>query len=150
MAQPATVQDRIRKFEMLDGARGLRRPSYPPAPRVMCRTVLTATTPPTHTMNPMEEPIPPSAARCTIMKPTVPYVPRKPRIKSPSPSPPNLGCTTSIIDLKDWIVDDGPKSSMNSSQATVTESVSFTVSDAELRLRHLCTETHRCPSSPTT
>lgn len=27
---------------------------------------------------------------------------------SPSPSPPNLGRKTSLIDLKDWVVDDGP------------------------------------------
>ncbi|PPQ93232.1 hypothetical protein CVT25_015230 [Psilocybe cyanescens] len=29
---------------------------------------------------------------------------------SPSPSPPNLGRKTSLLDLKDWIVDDGPAS----------------------------------------
>ncbi|PPR01473.1 hypothetical protein CVT26_015096 [Gymnopilus dilepis] len=28
---------------------------------------------------------------------------------SPSPSPPNLGRKTSLIDLKDWVVDDGPR-----------------------------------------
>ncbi|THU80121.1 hypothetical protein K435DRAFT_874711 [Dendrothele bispora CBS 962.96] len=37
--------------------------------------------------------------------PKLPYTPR--RRKSPSPSPPNLGLKTSLIDLKDWVVDDG-------------------------------------------
>ncbi|KAG5645075.1 hypothetical protein DXG03_007165 [Asterophora parasitica] len=39
-----------------------------------------------------------------------PYAARKPMPASPSPSPPNLGRKTSLIDLKDWIVDDGPSS----------------------------------------
>ncbi|KAF8911021.1 hypothetical protein CPB84DRAFT_1763143 [Gymnopilus junonius] len=37
---------------------------------------------------------------------TVPIFARPP--PSPSPSPPNLGRKTSLIDLKDWVVDDGP------------------------------------------
>ncbi|KAF8077761.1 hypothetical protein FPV67DRAFT_1462904 [Lyophyllum atratum] len=39
-----------------------------------------------------------------------PFTPRQPAAASPSPSPPNLGRKTSLIDLKDWIVDDGPSS----------------------------------------
>ncbi|KAG6851303.1 hypothetical protein H0H93_011739 [Arthromyces matolae] len=43
-----------------------------------------------------------------------PYSPhsptRIPNTVSPSPSPPNLGRKTSLIDLKDWIIDDGPES----------------------------------------
>ncbi|KAK7467430.1 hypothetical protein VKT23_004484 [Stygiomarasmius scandens] len=41
----------------------------------------------------------------TNSNPKLPYAPR--RRKSPSPSPPNLGLKTSLIDLKDWVVDDG-------------------------------------------
>jgi hypothetical protein len=37
-----------------------------------------------------------------------PATPRPSTSASPSPSPPNLGRKTSLIDLKDWIVDDGP------------------------------------------
>ncbi|KAG6916654.1 hypothetical protein DXG01_005940 [Tephrocybe rancida] len=50
--------------------------------------------------------------------PPKPYIrksppsPRSPPLvktaSSPSPSPPNLGRKTSLIDLKDWVVDDGP------------------------------------------
>ncbi|KAF9469256.1 hypothetical protein BDZ94DRAFT_1303749 [Collybia nuda] len=36
-----------------------------------------------------------------------PMTPRPSTSASPSPSPPNLGRKTSLIDLKDWIVDDG-------------------------------------------
>ncbi|KAG0697007.1 hypothetical protein DFH29DRAFT_1082587 [Suillus ampliporus] len=39
-----------------------------------------------------------------------PITPLKSLSRSPSPSPPNLGRRTSLIDLKDWIVDDGPPS----------------------------------------
>ncbi|KAF5380878.1 hypothetical protein D9615_004125 [Tricholomella constricta] len=39
-----------------------------------------------------------------------PFAARQPTPASPSPSPPNLGRKTSLIDLKDWIVDDGPSS----------------------------------------
>ncbi|THH10286.1 hypothetical protein EW145_g1441 [Phellinidium pouzarii] len=66
----------------------------------------------------MDEPISPTAALYTVIKPSVPYAPRKPRIKSPSPSPPNLGCNTSLIDLKDWVVEDGPASKLRPLQPT--------------------------------
>jgi hypothetical protein len=45
------------------------------------------------------------------LHPRTPFSPpTTPRPTSPSPSPPNLGHRTSLIDLKDWIVDDGPSS----------------------------------------
>lgn len=39
---------------------------------------------------------------------------------SPSPSPPNLGRKTSLIDLKDWVVDDGPTPTQNASTPLIT------------------------------
>lgn len=62
--------------------------------------------PPLRTANPLDDPISPSAS---ILKAEIPlpYVPRKQR--SHSPSPPNLGLKTSLIDLSDWTTDnEGP------------------------------------------
>ncbi len=54
----------------------------------------------------LETPISPTA---TSISPILPSpTPRKSMPPSPSPSPPNLGRKTSLIDLKDWVVDDGP------------------------------------------
>ncbi|GLB34768.1 hypothetical protein LshimejAT787_0203330 [Lyophyllum shimeji] len=53
---------------------------------------------------------PQSAGRAFEPPVQPPYTPRKSTPASPSPSPPNLGRKTSLIDLKDWIVDDGPSS----------------------------------------
>ncbi|KAG5636823.1 hypothetical protein H0H81_006739 [Sphagnurus paluster] len=51
-----------------------------------------------------------------------PYAPRKrPPPASPSPSPPNLGRKTSLIDLKDWIVDDGPSKPGFKQYARITD-----------------------------
>ena len=55
----------------------------------------------------LDEPLSPTAASYSIIQPSVPYVPRKAKRKSPSPSPPNLGLKTSLIDLKDWVLEDG-------------------------------------------
>ncbi|KAF8891193.1 hypothetical protein BD779DRAFT_1670842 [Infundibulicybe gibba] len=43
--------------------------------------------------------------------------------RSPSPSPPNLGRKTSLIDLKDWIVDDGPPSNGFPNAVTPTQNI---------------------------
>ena len=54
----------------------------------------------------LETPISPKA---TSISPILPSpTPGKSMPPSPSPSPPNLGRKTSLIDLKDWVVDDGP------------------------------------------
>ena len=108
MAPSSTLQSRINQFESLNAlqpakqgvtdqinvqaqAYAVRKPvAYPP---------LKAT-------NPLDDPISPSAAK---LKPEIPlpYVPRKQR--SHSPSPPNLGLKTSLIDLSDWTTDgEGP------------------------------------------
>ncbi|KAF9473772.1 hypothetical protein BDN70DRAFT_885538 [Pholiota conissans] len=52
----------------------------------------------------------------------LPETPLKPaRPPSPSPSPPNLGRKTSLIDLKDWVVDDGPPPSLIDASRTPTQ-----------------------------
>ncbi|KAG2362511.1 hypothetical protein BDR07DRAFT_1451117 [Suillus spraguei] len=66
--------------------------------------VLKAKYPPSHT-NHLESPISPTS---DSLQPIAPFTPPKSLSRSPSPSPPNLGRRTSLIDLKDWIVDDGP------------------------------------------
>lgn len=57
----------------------------------------------------LEIPISPTTARA--LPPVVQFAPanvsRQPSKPSPSPSPPNLGRKTSLIDLRDWVVDDG-------------------------------------------
>lgn len=118
MAPSNALQDRIRQFEAHDSGTGLSRPpkplsrdhpnsrpSYPPA----IARIPTSNNTNTYS-NFLEDPISPTAASYTIIKPSVPYVPRKPRVKSPSPSPPNLDCNTSLIDLKEWVVEENPKS----------------------------------------
>ncbi|KAL5511761.1 hypothetical protein ACEPAH_4979 [Sanghuangporus vaninii] len=116
MAPTSTLQDRIKQFEAMNGAavRPLQsktalkdrpRPSYPPVPRGQIHSKATgsAVSP---SLDLLSDPISPTAASYTVIKPMVPYVPRKPRIKSPSPSPPNLGCNTSLIDLMDSKLDE--------------------------------------------
>ncbi|KAL0946535.1 hypothetical protein HGRIS_012743 [Hohenbuehelia grisea] len=79
--------------------------------------------------NLLETPLSPSAS---TLAPILPQItpPRPPR--SPSPSPPNLGRKTSLIDLKDWIVDDGPSgrsppsSSKNASEPSSVRNTDFT------------------------
>ncbi|RDX56361.1 hypothetical protein OH76DRAFT_1336719 [Lentinus brumalis] len=56
----------------------------------------------------LETPISPAATSISAMVPSTPSTPLKSMPPSPSPSPPNLGRKTSLIDLKDWVVDDGP------------------------------------------
>ncbi|KAH8117209.1 hypothetical protein DFH11DRAFT_1573743 [Phellopilus nigrolimitatus] len=123
MAPSTTFKDRIKQFEVSDDVRSSESPNRAPRPSHLPARGYQAAFASAVASNcfndPMGEPISPTAASYTIIKPTVPYVPRKPRIKSPSPSPPNLGCKTSLIDLKDWVVEDGPSTKMSSSQATV-------------------------------
>ncbi|KAI0723830.1 hypothetical protein C8T65DRAFT_627554 [Cerioporus squamosus] len=56
----------------------------------------------------LETPISPTATSISPMVPSTPSTPLRSMPPSPSPSPPNLGTKTSLIDLKDWVVDDGP------------------------------------------
>lgn len=119
MAPSTALQARIRQFESLDNARvvkasGQERPSYPPL-REIQRAVSNGTggsASSSQSSDPMGEPVSPTASSYSIIAPSVPYVPRKSVKKSPSPSPPNLGLKTSLIDLREWVVEDGPNSRM--------------------------------------
>lgn len=75
----------------------------------------------------MGEPVSPTAASYTVIQPSVPYVPRKPRTKSPSPSPPNLGCKTSLIDLNDWVIEEGRNTGSQLPLVTSGKAVSGTL-----------------------
>ncbi|CAA7271615.1 unnamed protein product [Cyclocybe aegerita] len=84
----STVQARISNFETLSA----NRPS--------------SSSPPSSSKTPadiLETPLSPTTA--SRLQPVAPFTNTHP---SPSPSPPNLGRKTSLIDLKDWVVDDGP------------------------------------------
>ena len=118
----STLQDRIKQFEAMNGAAvrpfqskaalnnkdsttSSPRPSYPPVPRgqLQSKPAFPPVAPPVDLLS---DPISPAASSYTVIKPTVPYVPRKPRAKSSSPSPPNLECNTSLIDLIDSKLDE--------------------------------------------
>ncbi|KAG2157502.1 hypothetical protein DEU56DRAFT_764962 [Suillus clintonianus] len=93
----AALQSRIQAFEALIDQRPSQTTSKPSF------VVLKARYPPS--TNPIESPISPTS---DSFQPIAPFTPPKSLSRSPSPSPPNLGRRTSLIDLKDWIVDDGP------------------------------------------
>ncbi|KAG1814875.1 hypothetical protein EV424DRAFT_1123679 [Suillus variegatus] len=96
----AALQSRIKAFEALADqhpSQTTTKPSF---------VVLKAKYPPSsNTNNLLESPISPTS---DSIPPIAPFTPSKSLSRSPSPSPPNLGRRTSLIDLKDWIVDDGP------------------------------------------
>ncbi|KDQ61175.1 hypothetical protein JAAARDRAFT_173762 [Jaapia argillacea MUCL 33604] len=91
MAPSTTLQSRISAFESMNSASS-SSPRSPPK------------FPPKVSVNLLETPIPASALSFSPIIPSTP----KPTTVSPSPSPPNLGRKTSLIDLKDWVVEDGP------------------------------------------
>ncbi|KAG6854703.1 hypothetical protein C0991_002415 [Blastosporella zonata] len=90
---PSTaIQSRISAFESLNSSSPLKSPSLK--------------SPSLNT---------PSSYPKSLNSPSFPqkplsHKPPPPKPVSRSPSPPNLGRKTSLIDLKDWIVDDGPSS----------------------------------------
>ncbi|KAG2349468.1 hypothetical protein BDR05DRAFT_979666 [Suillus weaverae] len=94
----AALQSRIKAFEALADQRPSQTTTKPSF------VVLKAKYPPSST-NLLESPISPTS---NSFQPIAPFTPPKSLSRSPSPSPPNLGRRTSLIDLKDWIVDDGP------------------------------------------
>jgi hypothetical protein len=87
----AALQSRISTFESLGGA-GTSSPS----PSSSSSTLVSVPAKSKFNGSVLETPFSP------------PITPRQSSPASPSPSPPNLGHKTSLIDLKDWIVDDGP------------------------------------------
>ncbi|KAG1724955.1 uncharacterized protein EDB91DRAFT_1169747 [Suillus paluster] len=90
----AALQSRIKAFESFADQKSTKSTS---------KVVLQAKYPPS--TNLLESPISPTS---DSFYPIAPFTPQKSLSRSPSPSPPNLGRRTSLIDLKDWIVDDGP------------------------------------------
>ena len=125
MPPMSALQDRIRQFESLNhgagrplytnGSTAVRsRPSYPPvSARVNTATFTGSSASSSASSDLLGEPISPTASSYTVIKPNVPYVPRKPRVKQASPSPPSTSSNQSLIDLKDWIVTDGPNAPAN-------------------------------------
>ncbi|KAG1877695.1 hypothetical protein DFJ58DRAFT_3515 [Suillus subalutaceus] len=93
----AALQSRIKAFEALADQRPCQTTTKPSF------VVLKAKYPPSSNL--LESPISPTS---DSFQPIAPFTPPKSLSRSPSPSPPNLGRRTSLIDLKDWIVDDGP------------------------------------------
>ncbi|KZT27313.1 hypothetical protein NEOLEDRAFT_1130839 [Neolentinus lepideus HHB14362 ss-1] len=93
MAPSTALQSRINAFESLGG---------PSSISTVKSTQRSRSRSPS---NPLDKPISPTA---TTIQPITPSRSPKPATVSPSPSPPNLGRKTSLIDLKEWVVDDGP------------------------------------------
>lgn len=95
----ASLQSRIRAFEALS--------SPPPATMSTPALLLSAPTADNRTSSLLESPISPTAS---TFHPIAPFVApaSSSRSRSPSPSTPSLASQTSLIDLKDWIVEDGP------------------------------------------
>ncbi|KAG1754349.1 hypothetical protein EDB19DRAFT_1968762 [Suillus lakei] len=94
----AALQSRIKAFEALADQRPSQTTAKP-----------SAKYPPSST-NLLESPISPTS---DSFQPIAPFTPPKSLSRSPSPSPPNLGRRTSLIDLKDWVVDDGPNGALS-------------------------------------
>jgi hypothetical protein len=83
--------------------------------RINAFETLTATQPqnvmhPIKSQHLLETPIPPSAFSYAAITPV--KLPQSTVSRSPSPSPPHLGRKTSLIDLRDWVVDDGPSTAL--------------------------------------
>ncbi|KAF9246402.1 hypothetical protein BU15DRAFT_58464 [Melanogaster broomeanus] len=96
------LQSRIQAFEALSA------PSSSSS-LIPVHQTPSSTTPPksndsTTSTNFLDTPISPTAS---ILHPISPFTPSTASSRSPSPSPPNLGRKTSLIDLKDWIIEDG-------------------------------------------
>ncbi|EIW60229.1 uncharacterized protein TRAVEDRAFT_57554 [Trametes versicolor FP-101664 SS1] len=84
----SAVKARISAFESMQSSSATIVPKSPP--------------------NLLESPISPTATSISPMVPSPSATAFKPTAPSPSPSPPNLGRKTSLIDLKEWVVPDGP------------------------------------------
>lgn len=99
----ASLQSRIKAFEALADQR-------PPSSHTVTSAHVFSLKPPQVKYPPsftnlLESPISPIS---DSFYPIAPFTYPKSSSRSPSPSPPNLGRKTSLIDLKDWVVDDGP------------------------------------------
>ncbi|TFK54608.1 hypothetical protein OE88DRAFT_1653000 [Heliocybe sulcata] len=112
MAPSTALQSRINAFESFGGPSSASSGKPPQKARARSPSNL------------LDKPISPTA---TTIPPITPSRTPKPAGASPSPSPPNLGRKTSLIDLKDWVVDDGPvqgeKRLANGGAATRTQAI---------------------------
>ncbi|KAH7918535.1 hypothetical protein BV22DRAFT_1076149 [Leucogyrophana mollusca] len=103
----ATLQSRIKAFEALSGPQASSSTSTTaftyPSPSAVAATKAGKYS--TSSASLLETPISPTA---NSFRPIAPFAPPRSSSRSPSPSPPNLGRKTSLIDLGDWVVDDGP------------------------------------------
>ncbi|EMD38155.1 hypothetical protein CERSUDRAFT_113306 [Gelatoporia subvermispora B] len=116
---PSALQARINAFEALSTPSiSAKNPQYS-----------ASRSPP----NILERPISPTLTSFS------PITPSKPISRSPSSSPPNLGGKTSLIDLRDWVVDDGPlpyvprQKNVAGIRAANAVNVSRSVSDSMLK-----------------
>ena len=107
MAPSSTLQSRINQFESLNSVQSSKPAVTEHVNAYAVRKPVIY--PPIGSTNPLDDPISPTLSKLRPEIP-IPYVPRKQR--SLSPSPPNLGLKTSLIDLSDWTAgDEGPDTS---------------------------------------
>lgn len=99
----AALQSRIKAFEALADQRPSPSPHTTTSYHAFSFKPPQAKYPPSSTL--LESPISPTS---DSFHPIAPFTSPKSLNRSLSPSPPNLGRKSSLIDLKDWIVDDGP------------------------------------------
>ncbi|TFK30028.1 hypothetical protein FA15DRAFT_663351 [Coprinopsis marcescibilis] len=97
---PLTLQSRISAFEALAGGASNHDAlnASPPSSPTTSRTLRSSPA------SLIDAPL--SAATVATLPPVASFSSLSQRKLSPSPSPPNLGRKTSLIDLTDWIVDD--------------------------------------------
>ena len=107
----ASLQSRIQAFEALSCSMSTTAPSLS-TPTADSRT----------SSNLLESPISPTAS---TFHPIAPFVApaSSSRSRSPSPSTPSLVSRVSLIDLKDWIVEDGPVEPPSASRRSLTPSI---------------------------
>ncbi|KAF9227784.1 hypothetical protein BS17DRAFT_746573 [Gyrodon lividus] len=115
-----SLQSRIQAFEALSAPSSSSSATIPIIP-TSSSTTTSKLNNGTTSANLLETPISPTAS---TFHPIVPFAALAPLSRSPSPSPPNLGRKTSLIDLKDWIVEDGPVDGPSAFRHTLSDGAS--------------------------
>lgn len=87
----AGVKSRVHAFEALASMKPAHTSAFKSAPSLL------------------DTPLSPTSGTYFPIAPSPPSSSNKSLSRSPSPSPPILGRKTSLIDLKDWVVEDGPR-----------------------------------------
>ncbi|EIW84891.1 hypothetical protein CONPUDRAFT_162213 [Coniophora puteana RWD-64-598 SS2] len=124
----AAIQSRIKAFEALSApSTSDTDGSSQPATQVTKTTV-----PDSSSL--LETPISPTAQ---TYRPIAPLTVPRSSSRSPSPSPPNLGRKSSLIDLKDWVVDDGPKNDSARNGSTGVNSLRTNINGSSTPLINL-------------